>query len=219
MLAANIDHIYSNSQKDFDDRDMLEKRLSECASLFEFLTDKDSFIAFHTQYLSERLLVKKANTEEEKFFIGLLKISAGPQFTNQQETMIADLDKFTKSSEGGGSSAGDMNDFVNVFKDQYIKDAKRWKGDKFNIKCLTAACWPSVLNPPSIVIPECIHRAIKYHEQFYKSFEIHDSHRLMWSHMLGEFVRIWNVCCFCGFCGFCVYTTCPLSLLLLLTLD
>ena len=36
-------------------------------------------------------VVYSNNTEEEKVFIGQIKIKQGPQFTNQQETMIADL--------------------------------------------------------------------------------------------------------------------------------
>jgi len=151
MLASNIDHIYRNSN-DFDTRDDLELRLSECASLFDFLTDKDNFIAFHTQFLSERLLGKKFNTEEEKFFIGQIKIKQGPQFTNQQETMIADLEKYNGGKNNGDESKNDgMNDFKSKFKNVYLKGesksiednvhAKRWKGDGFNVKLLTSASW------------------------------------------------------------------------------
>ena len=146
MLASNIDHIYRNSN-DFDTRDELELRLSECASLFDFLTDKDNFIAFHTQFLSERLLGKKFNTEEEKFFIGQIKIKQGPQFTNQQETMIADLEKYNgEKSNDADESGGGMNGFKNKFKTMYLKGednvhAQRWKGDGFNVKLLTSASW------------------------------------------------------------------------------
>ena len=149
MLASNIDHIYRNSN-DFDTRDDLELRLSECASLFDFLTDKDNFIAFHTQFLSERLLGKKFNTEEEKFFIGQIKIKQGPQFTNQQETMIADLEKYNgEKSNDADESGGGMNGFKNKFKTMYLKGehkednvhAQRWKGDGFNVKLLTSASW------------------------------------------------------------------------------
>jgi hypothetical protein len=150
MLASHIDHIYRHSN-DFDTNDVLEKCLTECASLFDYLTDKDTFIAFHTQKLSERLLNKKLNnTDSEKFFIGEIKIKQGPQFTNQQETMIADMEKFAAGQSS--SQEGDVNSFSLLFKNNYFngesKDnednmhAKRWKsGGGFNVKLLTQSSW------------------------------------------------------------------------------
>ena len=196
MLAGAIDHIYRHSD-DFDTRDDLERRLTECAELFEFLTDKDYFIEFHTTFLSQRLLGKKFNTDEEKFFIGKIKLKEGPQFTNQQETMIADLEKYrdaSSSSNNGSSgetkSTSSVNQFKEHFKTTFLLKKKEtsscWKGDEFNVKLLTGASWPSVTNPPDIIIPASVRNAIAHYELFYKTFEMHSSRQLLWSHMLGE---------------------------------
>ena len=188
MLAAHIDHIYRHSD-DFDTRDDLEKRLFECADLFDYLTEKDYFIGFHTKYLSSRLLSKSFSTDEEKYLIGQIKIKQGPQFTNTQETMIADLEKYTDSNNSETKSNAPSH-FKEHFKETFLNcnklTSERWKGDEFNIKLLTDASWPKVINPPDLIIPQCIRAVIEHHQQFYKSFEIHSSRKLLWSHMLGE---------------------------------
>ena len=62
MLSHEVDYIYEHTNK--YDRDQLETILTECSKLFEFLSERDLFIEFHTQQLALRLLGKKANTDE-----------------------------------------------------------------------------------------------------------------------------------------------------------
>ena len=62
MLSHEVDYIYQHTNK--YDREQLETILTECSKLFEFLSNKDLFITFHTQQLALRLLGKSANTDE-----------------------------------------------------------------------------------------------------------------------------------------------------------
>ena len=67
MLSHEVDYIYRHTNN--YDRDQLETILTECSKMFEFLSDKDLFIEFHTQQLALRLLGKSANTNEGGYFI------------------------------------------------------------------------------------------------------------------------------------------------------
>ena len=117
------------------------------------------------------------------------------------ETMVMDLDSFSKSSNSdGGEEKETGSDFTEVFKTTFLKGldlrlapvaakkegAEAWKGDDFKVKILTLASWPSYHNPPSIIVPSCIQQAIDHHREFYKSFDLHQSRKLVWSHLLGQ---------------------------------
>ena len=121
----------------------------------------------------------------EKFFIGKIKIICGYDLTTEMETMVMDLDSFYKNS-GAGS------DFTEVFQSTFLDPKKSgseaWKGDEFKVKVLTQMeqAWPTYRNPPGFIVPACIQQAIDHHHQFYKSFKLHQTHELMWSHSLGQ---------------------------------
>ena len=118
----------------------------------------------------------------EKFIIGKIKIISGYDLTTEMETMVMDLDSFYKNS-GAGS------DFTEVFQSTFLDPKKSgseaWKGDEFKVKMLTLTSWPTYHNPPDIIVPVCIQQAIDHHHQFYKSFELHQNRKPVWSHLLG----------------------------------
>ena len=238
-LAEKVDYIYCHSNE-FDTRDDLEKRLNECAVLFDFLMDKDIFIDFHTHFLAQRLLGKHVSTSEEKILISKIKMTQGPQFTSRQETMIADLEKYQDQNNvsgrgrGSGSSSSSSSsssrsppppppttttttppppttttttttpppptttpttNFSTNFQQQFLEVKKlgseRWRESdagtsNFHVKLLTDKSWPTIINPPDLIIPECIRLAIQHHQHYYQSFELHASRSLKWSHMLGS---------------------------------
>lgn len=153
MLAHCIDYIYKH-ERDFDTIEEFETRLTECASLFEYLTDKDTGIAFHKMKLSERLLSKKyCHPDKEKFFISIIKINQGTHFTNQCETMIADLERFLSGKTKDKDGKKLINYFPTLFEKKYLKGetgnsedlkhSKRWADNNggLNVKLLTKHQW------------------------------------------------------------------------------
>ena len=125
--------------------------------------------------------------------IGKIKINQGSQFTFQMETMVKDLN--TSEEEEGPLHSG--TSFTEHFQSTFLKPkesrSEAWKGDEFIVKMLTAGdeagrSWPLYMyhNPPDIIVPVCIQQAIDHHRQFYKSFDRHQSRKLVWSHLLGQ---------------------------------
>ena len=107
----------------------------------------------------------------------------GFQCTAPMETMVRDIVSIGQEAR---------SDFTEVFQSTFLDPKKSgseaWKGDEFKVKVLTQMeqAWPTYRNPPGFIVPACIQQAIDHHHQFYKSFKLHQTHELMWSHSLGQ---------------------------------
>ena len=73
-------------------KDIKNVKYETIINVFRYIHAKDTFEAYFTKYLSERLIKRKSESwDEEKEFISKLKNECGNLFTQRVEQMFIDI--------------------------------------------------------------------------------------------------------------------------------
>ena len=151
--------------------------INNAFELFKSINDKDIFVEFYQNYLSNRLLSSKnVDIDLEKNVICLIKIECGSSCTNKIEKMI--------------------NDFMLISENElsyknYLEENNIDIPCDFNIRMLTYGSWPTFRMDP-IIIPKQIIESIRLFDKYYK--DKNSSHKLIWIHQVDDIYieRIFN---------------------------
>ncbi|PRW20747.1 Cullin-4 [Chlorella sorokiniana] len=129
LIARYLDSILRRGSKAAAQEGSLEDVLDAALALFRYVQGKDVFEAFYKRILSRRLLMgRSASMDAEKLCISKIKAECGPQFTNQLEGMLKDIEVSA--------------DIMAGFK-QYVAARPSSGTLDMSVLVLTSGFWPS----------------------------------------------------------------------------
>ncbi|EFN51797.1 hypothetical protein CHLNCDRAFT_32941 [Chlorella variabilis] len=162
LIARYLDSILRRGSKAGAQESSLEEVLDAALALFRYVQGKDIFAAYFKRIMSRRLLMgRSASMDAEKLCISKIKAECGPQFTNQLEGMLKDIEI--------------SSDIMSGFK-HYIA-AKPGSIVDMNVLVLTSGFWPSY-RAFDCLLPTELVRAQKEFAEYYLSK--HGGRKLAW---------------------------------------
>ncbi|KAL4853220.1 Cullin-4 [Chlorella vulgaris] len=163
LIAKYLDSILRRGSKAGAQDSSLEEVLDAALALFRYVQGKDVFEAFYKRILSRRLLMgRSASMDAEKLCISKIKAECGPQFTNQLEGMLKDIEI--------------SSDIMSGYK-QFVAAQPASAGVDMNVLVLTSGFWPSY-RAFECLLPSELLRAQKEFADYYLSK--HGGRKLAW---------------------------------------
>ncbi|CAE7233640.1 CUL1, partial [Symbiodinium sp. KB8] len=151
LIAAFVDMIMRGKRKDTKiGETAISAAIVEVNELLNLLNDRDLFQESHRTLLARRLLGESSfSNESEREFIGKLKESRGPSYTNKFEGMLTDL-----------ASPDDVS----------REFAARGKSDfDLEVKTLCHGHWPPPFQTTSVTLPPLLRSATDDFVALYRS--------------------------------------------------
>ncbi|CDW72810.1 cullin-4b isoform 2 [Stylonychia lemnae] len=134
-------------------RDIKRVKHETIINVFRYLHSKDTFEAFFTKYLSERLIKRKSESwDEEKEFISKLKNECGNLFTQRVEQMFVDIQ----------NSGNLTKEFLDMKKNKDLP-----LGMEFFV--LSSNSWPISKAQNSFILPKQISDITQNYLEYYKN--------------------------------------------------